>query len=342
MGDGGLKGVIGFVAAFLLMVGLAFGAKSVAEDRIEKEVAKRLNKVLNAASAVAEVKYGKLKVHLLSREVVISDITIQSSVSNHQSRVSSVRIGGFDFGYVYSMALGKIEFAKDFPKTSYAEIRGFEVPIDLLPQVISQNLQQLGYESLDANFFARVDYSQSSEILSYRLKAGFDQMGEVGFHVELGDVSLEEFMAREQAGFAVEQAGADLGPLMSVSLRRFEIRYDDDSIVPRLNYWLYQNQKTTLGHEFKKLRASLLPGTAGGEPGRQVASLGEGSSPGPASDPMMEMTIESIEKFLENPKSISFVMAPPEPVPIMRLAPMAAMEPQKMISYLNIQVLVNQ
>lgn len=310
-------------AALLFAGTTAFGAVIVGERHIEKEIAKRLNKILNASAFVADIKYQEIDVSLLRQELVIRGITADSMHFPGHLKVAQIKLGGFNSGYIYKAATGDLDPQLDLPETSLIEVTGVELPLEDLGVEQVEPLLQMGYKALRMSFSHQTNYDSVSEVFTYRTAARLEDMGEISFMFELGDFEMDGFVEGLK-GYQQTTDPTAFSALAMTTLTKLGFRYNDLSLISRINHLAYEREKTTLGHSFKKHRRATQ----------------RDRSPAAQWD---EKMLDVIQSFLDNPKSLSVVAAPQSPVPVAKMVSTSIMGgPEAIVELLKVKVIANK
>lgn len=129
-------------------------------------------------------------------------------------------------------------------------------------------------------------------------------------------LSLDNFSIDPQADDPV----LAMQRLLAASLRRFELRYDDQSLVTRL---LTLSAKRN-GSDLDTFRAGLVA---------QLEQVKEAQQ-----NPAAVQVLDPVIAFLKDPHSLTVVLEPPKPVPLTTLARISTMDPNEVPKLIGLSV----
>lgn len=182
------------------------------------------------------------------------------------------------------------------PRALAVKVAAVTVPATAVPQLLAA-----GYNELSFDYDAQSHYDTSAGVIdsTQRLAAR-----------DAGDLSLSLRLGGYRSATAAEDATMAINRLLEARLERFELRYDDASLVERL---IKLNAAATHRDSETVRRAAI----AQLEAQRQAF----------AGKPALAASIDSAIAFLRQPGSISLVLAPPQPLALVELMMLARSQP---------------
>lgn len=201
------------------------------------------------------------------------------------------------------------------PQAMALSVRGLEVEGKSLPDADArQMLEGMGYDRLALNFeLAYAHLPATEQFHIKRLSVGGDGVGHLNMSATFGHMPLPTSDNPEEV----------LAALQNATLEKLELRYDDASLANRVMKMAATESEMSEG-DFK---SNIL---------EQLAREG-----GQAETELGQQLIVSLGAFLNDPKSLTLQMNPPQPVPLVLLA-MASESPQSMVKLTGMAVFANR
>jgi hypothetical protein len=282
--------IAGFIVALVVVLAAGKYYMNRASEKKVKELSSRLEPYM-------KLTYGKLSTSLLTKKICLSDVSVVPAGQPDEIKVSSIVVQGFDFkNKVPSFLHIKLNGIRpDWQKQKDAEYQ--------------KVIKELGYDDLKEDF--EIDYRYnpvSKEFIFSRLSMNIDKAGryELGFRLKNVDV---DFNAPEKA----------LMSFTAIEIVRAELRYEDDSLVPKLLKYFAQKENRSVD-DFVKEKSEMFD---------QMISAQGG-------DKFSKEAAAAVKKFLKNPKKISISISPEKPVAVSQL--MGTKDPQEAMKLLNLKV----
>jgi hypothetical protein len=197
---------------------------------------------------------------------------------------------------------------------SLADPRGAEIkagPIGV-PAAAAPALAKLGYDALSLAYEGTTRYDPAAESLSISQHISAEGAGALALSMR-----LDHYPA---ALDAPSPAAASL-LLTQAQLAHLELRYDDASLVERL---------------LKLYAASTGRDLASAQ--REIAARIEARRKGFAGKPAMLASLDRVEAFLRKPDTITLVLAPPKPLPLLALMLLGRADPDQALDALGLSV----
>lgn len=331
--------LLGVIFFLVLLVGFGLGTKYFTEKQAQLEIQKRVDKVINASSAYADISYKKIKVNLLKQEYTVLGITAKSAAFPGEWKADALRVSQIDRAFLKKVVFGEVDPEKDFPLSIRFELVGLEVPPEVLPEDTRANLVKIGYKQLKFNFSWDYLVDPAAETLGMNLSGKMQSGGELKFAITLGSVEFTNLLNGLKKLEGAKDPSA-LAPLAYITLNSLEFGYVDNSLVSRLNWFFYQKQKTTFAHAFKQLREHREQKLADSRIQGDTVPVKVSGDPAEPS-PLLKQAMAATQTFLEKPQSISLVAKPEKPTPFMKVLQLAGQGEEAMIHAFGVQVIAN-
>ncbi len=238
-----------------------------------------------------------------------------------------------------------VEPSEDGTVESYGEMSGIRADFSKLPEIeVKEALSALGLETFSGSIVVGGNWNIETgrmNISPYTI--ALDDLGtlEMGFEIEGYDEALLTSLAKSNAKFVeLAQSGLDLSPLQQtelsfkvvqsmagIAIDEGGIRYEDHSLVNKILDFVAEEQGID--------RKALIEGMKFMIP----MSLADVKA-----DAFKSMLTDALVAFLSDPQSITFEMAPENPVSfadVMDMQDEIDADPTVLIDLLNLQVTAN-
>jgi len=224
----------------------------------------------------------------------------------------------FAVGDVSIAALGGVDVTlKEIRSTmagTIAQATGFdfqvsELSLDLtkLPVTLLGDPAALGIPQLVLNIDAKSTYDPATKLLEItRYAFVLPKLGSLTMSARIGNIASDD---------GTDDPMAAMQRILAAELRRFEIRYDDDSLARRLMEIAAKQQNS----DVETVRSSLIDQVE-----LQKADLAA----------MLDVVIA----FLKDPHSLTIAVEPPKPLPVSTLSKISKMDPNDVPALLGLSV----
>ena len=275
----------------IILLAIAVGAKTYVDRSARQDV----DRVLNRYRGYTEVAYQKAGVDLIGWNTHLRDVTISPVGAPAETVVEDVIIYKFDH-------------ESKLPAYVRVDFKGIHVAVteeNFGSQ--ARELERLGYEQIKADI--QVDYRYDLEEHVFTLNAlrvGADDMGHVEMSFQVGNIDLDP----NNIFFL-------LFAYPNILIHRAELRYDDDSLIPRLIRLAAEQQDTTEAEVVAELLAEI-----DAEIERAESAFSKDA-------------LKAVRRFIAKPNKIKIVINPKEPVAVGELE---KLDPREVPEALNIKV----
>ena len=228
------------------------------------------------------------------------------------SDVSVVMPGGGDVTLkdIRAAMAGTIAQATGF------EFQVNELSIDLTklpPSPLGVDAGDLGLTRLVLNVDVKSTYDPATRLLEIpRYAFVLPKLGSLTMSASLGNLVYDD---------GAEDPVVAMQRILAAELRRFEIRYDDDSLVRRLMELAAKEQDS----DVETVRSGLID-----EVELRKATLGQ--------KPELGEMLDAVVAFLRDPHVITIALAPPKPLPLATFAQLSKMDPNDVPALLGLTI----
>ncbi|HXP75439.1 MAG TPA: hypothetical protein VN823_14945 [Stellaceae bacterium] len=228
------------------------------------------------------------------------------------SDVSVLMPGGGDVTLkdIRSAMAGTIAQATGF------EFQVNELSIDLTklpPSPLGVDPRDLGLPRLVLNVDVKSTYDPATKLLEIpRYAFVLPKLGSLTMSASLGNLVYDD---------GAEDPVVAMQRILAAELRRFEIRYDDDSLVRRLMELAAKEQNS----DVETVRSGLIDRAE-----LQKATLSQ--------KPELGEMLDAVIAFLRDPHAITITLAPPKPLPLATFDTLSGMDPSDVPALLGLTI----
>ena len=317
------KSSLGLVlaATALSLAGLLIVGVFVVQKVIEAAISENLTTAAAKNRDAGAFSHKNVRVSLLNRSIRINGIKIESKKADETFSVDQLSISELDTATFLKLLAGaKIII----PSHARLGFKGLHLTPAMLGSKAEKEMSELGYDELAVS--ASVGISINRELKSFafdNLTVEIANAGRLSASAAFEGVAIpsEEELANLKEKDMMKSENAM--KLASAALKSFEVRYDDLSLISRIDKY----------------------GQSKGQPSFAVAaqSLSSRRGRGPASaSPFMGDAIAKIQKFAEKPTSISLKANPPQPLPMSEMGMSALFDPEGFANQLHLSLEVGE
>lgn len=278
--------------AILIIVAALIGTKTFYIDaKAEKKVEARLQKI----EGFANIEYDNVSVDLLSWKPRMKHVKISRSGSNAVTEIESVVISNFDDDH-------------DIPLFMDISFEGVKMEVNETNfGQQAKELKHLGYKEIQAKM--HVNYHYDPEKKKFDLKQfrfGADDAGHFQAKFHLSDIDLNPdtivflFMTYPK-----------------IRINNAEFSYDDDSLLPRLQKFMAEEEGKSVDEVIEEMTAGL---------DREIEK---------EEDAFNKKALKALKKFVKKPNEIKITISPKEPVSLEKLM---SVPPAKVPETLNMKI----
>jgi hypothetical protein len=196
-------------------------------------------------------------------------------------------------------------------------------------------IEALGYQNVEGDFAMAGSWAPKTgeaSLDTYRLTV--KDAGTLDISLKMGGYTPEFIRSMQAIRNKMAEAPQDkkgmqglamLGLLQQLSFTSLSIRFDDDSLTGKIMEYIAQQegmQKSDVANQAKAMLPFALAKLHNPELTAQVTN--------------------AVSKFLDDPKNLSIVASPPNPVPFAMIAAGAMSAPQQLPETLGVKVIANQ
>lgn len=286
------NGILIATAVFLVVAGVVLISTFFVERALENRLAKSVNAALAVAPPQFAISYSRVDVNLWRQSFSLLNVHFQNIL------IDRIRLWGVDWQSLSKM----IETHKAvLPHEIKIEFDGIHISPDFLGEQAAATFLLLGYEKLDVTVFASLALDlahKNIELREFTLEA--NHVGRLEAKASIGSFSLPTLDEYARLKQDPRLLITDNTELTKATLKSFEVRYIDDSFIRRITTALVQAGEDT--------PESLA----------QLALDVNGASATPAND-FTKPALETLLKFVREPRSITLISRPPQPIPFVSL-----------------------
>jgi hypothetical protein len=269
---------------------------------LEKDAKNRVQHWANQTGRISEISFKSLDVGLLSRTILVSQISLRTKDSESPIAIDRIVLHPFDM-------------AHEIPEFMHVEIEGIHINrADAVMKGAFPVLSQLGYENLVAGVEYAYRYDPTKKDLEVQqMRVQVSDMGQIEVSARLNNLHLDAVKSISDNPFAL------IALMPAVAISKITGEFQDFSLTRRLIQMGARNsgvgEDQFLSDILQRLNLEILKQKNDRARDRLLA----------------------LQNFLKNPGVIRISVSPAEPVPLMRFVMME--NPEKMIDLLNISLI---
>ncbi|MEK7357935.1 MAG: hypothetical protein AAB250_15910 [Bdellovibrionota bacterium] len=306
------------MASIFAFVGAMLVGYVAIQKTMEMQISVVLNQVAIRMLPQLDFRYRNVRVSLWERAVRINGISIQSLGERESLRIERVSVSEVDWDTIFRLAQtgGMITL----PRTVRVGFKGMHLTPRLLGAKPAALLKQLGYDDIELSMSSGFLFDRSAKIFGIdRMNVEIQEMGRLSFSVEVGDFPFPTDRDLIALSRDPKSEKPPVPEFADLTLRYGEIRYDDFSLVGRVDQMLKNEGMPGLAAVIES--STRLPASADGFVGQATAKL---------------------KKFIATPEqSIRLSTRPSEPLPFAAIGLEALLGPDKLAKRLDLRLDVN-
>jgi preprotein translocase subunit YajC len=257
--------------AFIVIIVLVIGVKMFYIDRnAQKQVDLRLEQMHN----FVDLKYGKAKVDLIGWNTHLKNVTISPAGTKAATQVEDVIIYDLDR-------------EKEIPTHLHIAFKGLnmEVNRDNFGDG-AENLQRMGYKKIQGSLEIGYDYDLEKKAFHLKtFRVGAEDVGHVSAEVRLSNIDLSSV-----------DVFSFLLSFPQILLHNAELRYEDDSLVSRMQKLAAEEQGKSVDELVKEMTDAI---------DKEIEN---------EENKFTKDALKAVKKFIKDPDEIKIVISPKEPV----------------------------
>jgi hypothetical protein len=294
------------MAGLLILLGALLVSTYFVQAEAERQVTKAIKKALGPAAAVAEIKFSKVKVSLWRQRVHLLDMTVKLKSSGETLKIERASIGGVDWDTLKEIAATRKPV---IPRTLTVQFDGVEVPAGLVGEQAHQFLKALGYEQLVISTYfqmSRDPGKKTFDLEHFEIAVG--DLGNLDLSFSLGNLTMPTSKELAEIKKDPKRLLTDTGDLTKLTLRGFEFKFHDDSLVERATKaFVAMGESSPLSLVDLAIQANT-PGPMK----REVAASVVGTD-------FTLPALATLRKFLSKPSTITLASRPQKAIPVISL-----------------------
>ncbi|MCP4405029.1 MAG: hypothetical protein GY801_47975 [bacterium] len=276
----------------LIIIAALIGTKMLYIDhKAGKDVEAKLQKV----GDFVDVTYDKVSVDLLGWKPRMKNVTISQRGSSAVTEIESIVISDFDNDH-------------EIPLFMNVGFEGINMEVNEANfGSQSKELKRLGYEEIQAEMQLNYHYDrEKKEFTLKQFRFGADDAGHIQAKFRLSNIDLNP----DTLFFL-------LLTYPKIRINSAEFSYDDDSLLPRLQKYMAQEEGKSVDEIVKEMTESL---------DREIEK---------EENAFNKKALKALKKFVKKPNEIKFIIAPKEPVSLEKLQ---GLPPTKVPDTLNMKI----
>lgn len=295
------------VAGLFIVLGALLVSTFFVQAEAERQVSKALKKALAPLSAVAEVKFSKVKVSLWRQRVQLVDLKVKLKSSGETLTVDRATIGGIDWDTLKQIALTR---KPALPLTLSLQFDGVELPAGIVGQQAHEFLTALGYSELKISTYFQMSRDPSKKTFDLEhFEVACDKLGNFDLSFSLGNLTLPSAQQFAEIKKDPKKFIAEAGDLTKLTVRGFEVSFHDDSLVERAT-----KAFVAMGESSPASLVELAIQANTPSPFKREVAAHRG-----AGTDFTLPALDTLKKFLAHPKRITLAARPPKAIPVMSL-----------------------
>lgn len=320
-----MKSSIRFLSAVFTFLGVAFGSYKFYVVGVEENIRKIMEEAKQKAAFFGELNYGKVEFSLLKREFSVIGVTFKPHSTETKMELRKISFDQFSYKDLALIAIGE---QKNFNEGRLL-LSGLKMDLLNIEPRLNPFIRDMGLTTIYGTF--TTSFKVNPETHNYHWKEiSFELHGLAKLSLEL---KLDQFKppTAEQWEKLEKLKDNPFGTMSLLSeieidkaaLEKFEIKYQDFSLLSRVRYSMYKNTQMDVYQ-----MASMSP---------YVNPLA-GRVPASAEKNKMDVILQT---FLKNPKVLSFALAPNQKVTFGEMIGKGMLNPKGLIDSLKPQWNVN-
>lgn len=277
--------------SLLIIIAIIFGVKLYLNHSVEKQVEARLSQVED----VVDVKYDKAKLDLLGWNHHLQDVTVSSIGTGAKTKIDDI--------IIY-----KIDEENEIPVRLHVAFKGIHLEVNAENFGSgAEDLNKMGYKTIKGEL--QMDYEYDKEKKAFHLntfRVGADDVGHINAECHISNIDLDP----ENMAFL-------LFSFPGILIHNAELRYEDDSLIPRLQKAAADQQGKTVDEVIEELTEEI---------DKEIDK---------ADNKFTEDALKAVKKFVKDPDKIRIIISPKDPVSLGRIQ---ETDPQKLPELLNIKI----
>ncbi len=279
------------LSVFIVLIAIVFGVKAYLNRSAQMRVDEKLSRV----DGFVDVEYDKARLDLLGWNPHLKNVTVSSVGTNAKTKIDDI--------IIY-----KLHETNEVPERLHIALKGIhlEVNTDNFGSQ-AENLKRMGYKAIKGDI--HVDYEYDMEKKAFhlnRFRMGADDVGHI--HAEFHSSNID--LNPDTIAFL-------LFSFPAILIHKAELRYEDDSLIPRLQKAVAEQQEKTVDELVAELTEEI---------DKEIDKT---------DNRFTQDALKAIRKFVKDPDEIRIIVSPQEPVSLGRIQ---QTDREKLPELLNIRI----